>query len=128
MRGLVFLSMAVFAVAPAASADRTKDVQALAAATAGRTQGEPVSCLQRSRSDNDFQAAGGHLIFRVSPRLTYVNELSPGCDVGGPRQAFVFRSPASRYCEGDIVESIDPMGGAAGGACSLGKFVPYTRP
>jgi hypothetical protein len=128
MRTLVALSLAALAAAPAASADRTKDAQALAAATAGRTQGEAISCLQRSRSDNDFKAAGRHLIFRVSPRLTYVNELTPGCDVGDPRQAFVLRSPATRACEGDIVQTVDPLGGAGGGACSLGKFVPYTRP
>ena len=127
MRILITLSLAVLAAAPAASADRTKDVEALTRATDGRTAGAPVACITRGRTD-DFQVAGRHLIFRVSPRLTYVNELSQGCEAGQPRSALVFRSTSSRLCEGEIAEAVDPLGGAAGGACSLGKFVPYERP
>lgn len=125
MRILIALSLAALAV-PAASADRTKDAETLNRATAGRTAGTPVACITRGRTD-DFQLAGRHMIFRVSPRLTYVNDLSPGCEIGQPRSALVFRSTSSRLCEGEIAEAIDPLGGAAGGACSLGKFVPYER-
>lgn len=127
MRGLMVLSLAVLAAAPAASADRTKDVEALARATAGRIAGEPMTCLTRGRTD-DFQLAGHYLIFRVSPRLTYVNELSPGCEVGGPHRALVFRTPSSQLCEGEIAEAVDPTGGATTGSCTVGKFVPYERP
>jgi hypothetical protein len=128
MRTLFVLSLAVLAAAPAASAERTKDVQALAAATEGRTAGKPLACLMRSRIQNDFQDAGRHLIFRVSPRLTYVNELTRGCEAGGLRRTYVLRSPSSQYCEGDIVEVVDPLAGGMTGSCTLGKFVPYERP
>lgn len=129
MRTLFVLSLAALAAAaPAASADRTKDEQALASATAGRTAGKPLTCFQRTRSQSDFQAAGRSLIFRISPRLNYVNELTPGCDGGGPRRTYVLRSPSSQYCEGDIVEMVDPLNGATLGSCTLGKFVPYERP
>lgn len=127
MRGLLILVAAVLAAAPAASADRTKDAAALARATAGRVAGAPVDCLDRRRS-NDFQIAGRNLIFRVSPRLTYVNQVSPGCEIGAPRQALVFRSPSSQLCRGDIAESVDPVAGAGLGSCALGQFVPYERP
>lgn len=126
MRAVIVLSLAALAAAPAASADRTKDVEALAHATAGRTAGAPVDCVWRGRTD-DFQVAGRYLIFRVSPRLTYVNEVGLGCTVGQPRAALVFRSTSSRMCEGEIAQAVDPLGGATGGGCALGKFVPYER-
>lgn len=125
MRVLLGLTAAVLATAPAASADRSKDEAALARATAGRTAGEPVACIPRGRSDG-FQVAGRHVIFRAAGGVTYVSELSPGCPAGA-RQALVFRSISSRICQGEIAESVDPLGGAAGGSCSLGPFVPYER-
>lgn len=126
MRALLALTLAALAAAPAVSADRDKDAAALARATAGRTAGTPVDCITRSRT-GDFQVAGRHLIFKGDPRVTYVNEVSPGCDTGLSRQALVFRSTSSRLCRGEIAQAVDPLGGSAGGSCTLGQFVPYPR-
>lgn len=113
--------------APAGSADRPKDAKALARATAGRSAGAPIDCITRSRTE-EFQVAGRHLIFHLNSGITYINEVSPGCEAGGPRQTLVFRSASSRLCRGEIALSVDPLGGAAGGSCALGRFVPYERP
>ena len=129
MRTLLILSAAVLAAAPAASADRSKDAAAIARATAGRTAGTPVDCITRTRTGGDFQVAGRTLIFKSDSRVTYLNEVSPGCNTGLSRQTLVFRSiSTSRLCKGEIAEAVDPLGGAAGGSCTLGQFVPYTRP
>lgn len=126
MRVLLGLTAAALAAAPAASTDRTKDDAALARVTAGRTAGTPVDCIDRGRSD-DFHVAGRHLIFRARARVAYVSELTPGCPTGS-RQALVFRSISSRICRGEIAESVDLLGSAAGGSCTVGVFVPYERP
>lgn len=111
--------------APAASIDRPKDVERVQKAVAGKTAGEPVDCIDRRRS-SDFTLAGRHAIFRAGPSLTYINELSPGCEPNLTRRTLIFRSTSSQLCRGEIAEAIDPLGGAAGGSCTLGQFVPYT--
>ena len=128
MRTVMILTAALLAAAPAASADRSRDAAAIARATAGRTAGTPVDCITRTRTGGDFQVAGRTLIFKSDPRVTYLNQVSPGCDTGLSRQALVFRSISSRLCKGEIAEAVDPMGSAAGGSCTLGQFTPYTRP
>lgn len=128
MRTLLILSAAVLAAAPAASADRSKDAAAVDRATAGRTAGKPIDCITRARTGDDFQVAGRTLIFRSNSRTTYLNEVSPGCDTKLSQQALVFRSISSRLCRGEIAQVVDLMGGAGGGSCTLGQFVPYTRP
>jgi len=111
--------------APAASIDRPKDAERFERAVAGKIAGAPVNCIDRRRS-SDFSVAGRYAIFRASPALTYVNEMSPGCDPGLSRQALIFRSTSSQLCRGEIAEAVDPLGGASGGSCTLGEFVPYT--
>lgn len=128
MRVLLALTTVALAAVPAASADRSKDAVAIARATAGRTAGAAVDCITRTRTGGDFQVAGRTLIFKADPRVTYLNQVSPGCDTGLSRQALVFRSNSSRLCQGEIVEAVDPMGSSAGGSCTLGPFTPYTRP
>lgn len=126
MRVRLALAALALAAVPAMSADRPKDEVALERAIAGRVAGTPVDCITRPRTA-DFQVAGRYLIFRVDSRTTYVNQVSAGCEGGAPRQALVFRSISSRLCAGEIALSVDPLGGATGGSCTLGQFVPYKR-
>jgi len=127
MRVRLALAAVALVAVPAMSADRPKDEVALERAIAGRVAGPPVACITRPRTA-DFQVAGRNLIFRVNARTTFVNQVSPGCEGGSPRQTLVFRSISSRLCAGEIAQSVDPLGGAAGGSCTLGQFVPYERP
>jgi len=122
---LILAVAAIGVAAPAASNDRPKDVEKFQKAVAGKTAGAPVDCIERRRS-SDFSRAGRYVIFRPSPALTYVNELSPGCDTGAIRETLTFRSTSSQLCRGEIAIAVDPLGGAAGGSCTLGEFVPYT--
>ncbi len=126
MRIWIPLIFAGLVAAPAVSVETSRDAAKLAAVTKERTPGAALDCIDRQRS-GDFSVAGRHAIFRVSSDLIYVNEMTPGCDIGLGRQALVFRSTSSRLCRGDIAEAVDPRGGAAGGSCALGQFVPYTR-
>jgi hypothetical protein len=127
MRLVLPLLLAALAAAPAASADRTKDAETLADATQGRTAGSPVDCITLGRA-YDFRNAGDHLVFKVRSNLTYVAPVAPGCDISSPRKAIVFNTPTGRICRGDVARVVDPLGGAGGGSCTIGAFVPYTRP
>lgn len=127
MRMVLPLLAAALAAAPAASADRSKNAEAVAGATQGRAAGSPVDCITLGRA-YDFSNAGDHLIFKVNSRLTYVAPVAPGCDVSSPRKSIVFNTPTGRICRGDVARVVDPLGGAGGGSCTIGAFTPYTRP
>lgn len=113
--------------APAVCADTIEDQAELARATQGRLAGKPVDCITRSRTD-DFSTSGETMIFRPGSKVTYLNRLSPGCDKPKLRSTLVFRSTSGRLCRGEIVQSVDPQTGVTWGSCTVGQFVPYTRP
>lgn len=125
MRIPLFAVAVVLIAAPAASIDRPKDAERFEKAVAGKTAGAPVDCIDRRRG-SDFSLAGRYAIFRTNSSLTYVNELSPGCEPDLSRRTLIFRSTSSQLCRGEIAEAVDPLGGASGGSCTLGQFVPYT--
>ena len=87
----------------------------------GKVAGEPVSCITSSGTDQMVRVADNILLYRVSGRLVYKNELTSSC----PGMA---RTTGSGPCRGDIIHLVDRTSGMRGPSCSLGDFVPYRTP
>ncbi len=98
----------------------------LETALAGKTAGKPQSCI-RSRDANGPESFGENtLVFRVSKKLSYVNETRGSCkDIGNGRALIIRSFVGGDLCRGDIASSADLSAGFETGHCSFGDFVPY---
>ena len=117
---------------PSATTEAAEAAEAqakLAAATAGKVAGAPITCLPPSvRSRNMVVIDESTIAFEDGRNRTYVNHLRGGCDNLHPGfNTLVVRSGGSGTCSGDIAEVADLRTGASYGSCALGDFVPYTR-
>lgn len=102
---------------------------ALAAELAGLVPGEPTACLpQPARVQVTSKGHGSTLVYRVSNDLKYRNDMNGDCPGAGRDDILVTRTPQSRSCRGDIVQTFDRGSRFPTGACTFGEFVPYRRP
>lgn len=126
MRMLIILPLLALASCAGSSSRSPDDSAALAKELAGKTAGEPRSCipLDDARSPTAYHDA---LVYRTSRRLTYVNA-ARGCDSFDPDPIFVNRVMGSQLCRGDIVQLVSRTGGIPGPFCILGDFTPYRAP
>ena len=95
---------------------------------AGLTPGQPQSCLPHYQSQNMIVIDGHTLLFRDSSKRVYRNDIYAGCAMLGGRYALVTRSTSTSLCRGDIAQVVDVQNNLVVGSCTLGDFVPYTRP
>jgi len=103
-----------------------KEAKALASALEGKVAGKPVACVSSFRGEN-LHAIGDHtLVYRVSKKLTYRNDLQGACHGLRFGDTLVLRVTGSQYCRGDIAHVVNLPSGALTGSCALGDFVPYT--
>jgi len=93
-------------------------------ALAGRTVGEPRTCLSLSDTQNSTVYRGS-ILYRTSSKITYRNDLN-GCQSLTSDRIPIIEVRGSQICRGDIVRLADRINGAEWGACSFGDFVPYT--
>ena len=101
----------------------------LAALTAGRVPGQPVSCLSRSQSDDMTIVPGGAVAFRDNSKRLYINDMQGSCPYLRDTNALVTRPIATtQLCRGDIAQLIDTSSRTFVGTCVFGDFVPFTRP
>jgi hypothetical protein len=104
---------------------QAREKSKLETALAGKVAGKPQSCI-RSRDVSGPESFGDNiLVFRVSRKLSYVNETRGSCKEIGNGRALVTRSFNGDLCRGDIATSADLTAGFETGSCSLGDFVPY---
>ena len=68
------------------------------------------------------------LLYRVSGRLIYRNDLIGGCTGLGRGDTLIIKPTGSQYCRGDIARSADLAIGSITGGCALGSFTPYRTP
>ena len=69
------------------------------------------------------------LLYRVSGRLVYKNDLRSSCNgLGRDNDIIVTRTTGTGPCRGDIITLVDRTSGIGGGSCSLGEFTPYRTP
>ncbi len=72
-----------------------------------------------------LKAIGPRLIYRVSPKLAYVNDTGGGCEAVARGDALITRQYSSRLCRGDIARTRDMTTRIDSGSCVMGSFVPY---
>ena len=102
---------------------------ALAAELAGLVPGEPTACLpQPGRVPVTSKGYGSTIVYRVSGALKYRNDMNGNCPAAGRDDILITRTPQSRSCRGDIVQTIDRTSRFPTGGCAFGDFIPYRRP
>ncbi|HVM21824.1 MAG TPA: hypothetical protein VM308_00790 [Sphingomicrobium sp.] len=114
--------------APPPMAERTpQQASKLAALTAGRVAGPPLSCLPSFRSGDMRVIDESTVAFRDGARV-YVNHMQGGCANLNGSTTLVTRSGGTGLCRGDIAQVVDPLSSIPVGSCAFGDFIPYTRP
>ncbi|CAM5416420.1 hypothetical protein [Sphingobium scionense] len=105
-----------------------KQAAKLEKALAGLEPGEKTSCVNREPQTNFTVISGNTLLYRVSKKLVYKNELIGSCNGLARGDTMIVRTFGSQYCRGDITTSADLVSGIATGSCALGDFTPYRAP
>ncbi len=121
------LAACATAVEPPARSERAE--ARLQSLIAGKVAGQPLSCLPSHRSGGMVAIDDNTIVFGSGSSRVYVNNTRGGCGslVTG-HYALVTRSMGTGPCSGDIAQVADLSSGMVVGSCSLGDFVPYTRP
>ena len=92
----------------------------------GKVAGKPVNCISDFNATNTIRVSDNILLYRVSGRLVYQNNLRSACSgLARDNDIIVSEQFGSQKCKGDIIRLVDRTSGITGGACSLGEFVPY---
>ncbi len=94
----------------------------------GKIAGSPVNCISTSQSNNTIRISDDILLYRVSGRLVYQNNLRGSCPgLSRDSDIIVTEVFGSSYCTGDLIRLVDRSSGIQGPVCSLGQFVPYKK-
>lgn len=133
MKKLIFaLPFAMLLAAPAISGEKPElsaEQQAkLDQHLAGRTAGEPRSCINANDQRNMTVISDDILIFGSSrnARTVYVNKPYGGCR-NADRSILSYSRPTSSLCKGEAITLTDSASRMPMGSCAFGDFVPYTK-
>lgn len=116
-------------IAPAKTdAYSPKAADTLAKALAGRTPGQPVSCISNMRG-SDMRIVDDRTILFREGGTVYVQKPGGGCHgLGSGFYTLVTRlNGSNRLCSGQIGEVVDRVTGSTYGSCVFGDFVPYRK-
>ncbi|MFN3620779.1 hypothetical protein [Sphingorhabdus sp.] len=92
----------------------------------GKVAGKPVNCISDFSANNTIRVSDDILLYRVSSRLVYKNNLRSSCrGLASDNDIMVSEQFGGQKCRGDIIRLVDRNSGIPGGFCSLGDFVPY---
>jgi hypothetical protein len=105
-----------------------KQTAELDKALAGKVAGEKVSCINREPQSNLTVISNNVLLYRVSRKLVYKNDLIGSCNGLTYGDTMIVRSFGSQLCRGDFTSSANLMTGMITGSCALGDFTPYRTP
>jgi hypothetical protein len=126
---LALLALSACATGPAPVGKLSdREAKDLAKALDGKVAGTPVSCVSTNKGENLRAIGDRTLIYRVSSKLVYRNDLIGACTGLRFGDTLVMEVFGSRYCRGDMARSVNLYSGAQTGSCALGDFVPYTAP
>ncbi len=95
-------------------------------ALAGYVPGEKMGCLPLTRTPPS-DSYGQTVVYRVSGKLLYRNDMGPGCEGLGRGDIMIASTPLGRFCRGDIVQLVDRTSRFPTGACVFGDFIPYRK-
>lgn len=123
------LTAAAYSAGPAQPARTPEASRDLAKALAGRTAGEPMSCIPNYRATRMQIIDDGTILFH-SNQTIYLQTPPGGCfGIGNQLNTLIHRGRgANEYCEGDINRLVQLNTGMDRGSCAFGMFVPYTKP
>lgn len=105
-----------------------KQTTALEKALAGKVAGEKQACISQMPRNEMRVISDSVLLYRVSDRLVYRNDLIGSCSGLVRGDTLVTRSFGSQYCRGDIAHVANLQTGTLSGSCALGDFTPYRTP
>ena len=105
-----------------------KQAAQLDKALAGKVAGEKQSCINREPQTNLTVISNNVLLYRVSRKLVYKNELIGSCNGLTYGDIMIVRSFGSQLCRGDFTTTASPQTGMISGSCALGDFIPYRAP
>lgn len=126
---LPLLTLAGCASAPAEPPRLTeKQAEKLARELDGRVPGEKVACITRFGGSDMTVISDQVLLYRVSSRLIYKNELSGRCSGLSRGDTLITHSSTGQLCRGDIARVAHLPSGMTTGSCALGDFIPYRKP
>ena len=96
----------------------------------GKVAGAPQGCLPMlpNRGNDMVVVDDETLAFKAGAGRVYVTHLSPGCNGVGLGNALVTKQTGSSLCRGDIAQVQNLTSGITVGSCTIGDFVPYSRP
>jgi hypothetical protein len=105
-----------------------KSAEKLGKALAGRTAGQPVSCISNMRG-SDMTVIDDYTILFKEGGTIYVQKPHGGCyGLGNGSYSLVTRIAGSnRLCNGQIGELVDRVSGYSFGSCVFDDFVPYRK-
>lgn len=108
-----------------------KDKAKLEKLLAGRTPGQPISCIPgTTRNLRSEQVGPNTLVYyqnNQNDRTIWRNDPPGGCVTSNRDVAFITRRPSTQTCRGDILQAFDPLTRMPYGSCALGDFIPYTK-
>jgi hypothetical protein len=133
MRATIVPMLALLALAGCAGSYEpkpltTKQMAALDKALDGKVPGEKVSCINSQPQTSLRVISDSVLLYRVSSKLVYRNDLLGSCTGLSRGDTLVVRTFGSQYCRGDIAHAVDLTVGTLSGGCALGDFTPYRTP
>ncbi len=102
-----------------------KQAASLEKSLAGKVPGEKVSCINRFPQSDLKIISSNVLLYKVSSKLTYRNDLIGSCSGLSRGDTLIVKSYSSQYCRGDMASSADLNSGMLTGSCALGDFTPY---
>ncbi len=105
-----------------------KQASALEKALTGKVAGEKVACISQIPRTDMRVISDSVLLYRVSGRLIYRNDLIGSCNGLTRGDTLITRSFGSQYCRGDIANVANLQTGTRSGGCALGDFTPYRTP
>ena len=92
----------------------------------GKVAGKPVTCISDYNASNLIRVSDSILLYRVSGRLVYQNNLRYACPgIARDTDVIVSEQFGGQKCRGDVLRLVDRTSGIPGAVCSLGEFTPY---
>jgi hypothetical protein len=126
--GMAFMLLAACTGSYEARPLTDKQAAKLEKALAGKVAGEKMSCINREPQTNLTVISNEVLLYRVSRKLVYKNELIGSCSGLTYGDTLITRSFGSQMCRGDMATTANLQNGITSGACALGDFIPYRTP
>lgn len=121
MRALPLLFLVAGCAATGASMSGEED---LVRELEGRVAGAPEQCVDAEPPHNLTPVDGRTLTYREGSTI-WVNRLTADCPGLRAYDRVLVESHGGRFCRGDHIRSLEPVGGIPGPVCFLGDFVPY---